>query len=251
MATMLRKNADSRHARPGADKPDSSQDVRSRVGLGRHRRDRPWRRRFRRLMAGLAVLLVALVLAPAVYVVVVTSSYRHGRTEVAPRSDAIVLGAGLRPGNRPSAFLERRLDAAVDLYRHGKVEGIFVSGDSSEYHDEVGVMRSYLLERDVPADAITVDMSGRDTYDSCWRARNVYGIDDAIVVTQEYHLPRAVYTCRRLGIDALGVGASGVAANPVMKLGYMAREIPADYQALWEVHVSRPTPDDVSPSAQD
>jgi vancomycin permeability regulator SanA len=218
--------------------------------LGRHRRDRPWQRRFRRLIAGLVVLVVVLAFAPAIWIVVGTGQYRQSRAEVQARSRALVLGAGLRPGNRPSAYLERRLDAAVDLYREGKVEGIFVSGDSTEFHDEVGVMRNYLLERDVPARAITVDTAGRDTYDSCWRAHYVYGIDDAIVVTQEYHLPRAVYTCRRLGIDALGVGASGDTVNPLMKLGYMAREIPADYQALWEVHVSRPTPDDVARSAQ-
>ncbi|MCC7075788.1 MAG: YdcF family protein [Acidimicrobiia bacterium] len=254
MATMLGRKSDARHARPEAGTAGlrgNGQGEKREPGMGRHRKNRPWRRRLRRVSIAVVAVVFALASAPAIWIVVGTRSARYTLADVPPRSTAIVLGAGLRPGNRPSPYLERRLDAAAHLYREGKVERILVSGDTSDFHDEAGVMRRHLIEKGVPAHDIVLDSAGRDTYDSCWRARHVYGVEEAVVVTQEYHLPRAVYTCREVGIDTVGVGASGEMSNPLTRLAYMAREIPADHQALWEVHVSKPTPRDVERSAQD
>jgi vancomycin permeability regulator SanA len=126
---------------------------------------------------------------------------------VPPAPAALVLGAQVYPDGTPSAFLAARLDLARQLYRAGKVRMILVSGDSTapEY-DEPGAMRSYLIAAGIPASDVIIDDAGIDTYRSCVRAREVFDVSDLIVVTQSYHLPRAVATCVRVGVNASGVG---------------------------------------------
>ena len=126
---------------------------------------------------------------------------------VPPAAAALVLGAQVHPDGTPSAFLAARLDLARQLYRAGKVKMILVSGDSvaTEYN-EPGAMRSYLIAAGIPASDVIIDDAGIDTYRSCVRAREVFGVSDLIVVTQSYHVPRAVATCVRVGVNASGVG---------------------------------------------
>ena len=120
---------------------------------------------------------------------------------------ALVLGAQVHPDGTPSAFLSARLDLATQLYRAGKVKLILVSGASTapEY-DEPQAMRSYLIDAGIPESQVIIDNAGIDTYSSCVRAREIFGVSDLIVVTQSYHLPRAVATCLRVGVNAYGVG---------------------------------------------
>ena len=120
---------------------------------------------------------------------------------------ALVLGAQVYPSGTPSPFLAARLELARRLLATGKVRVLLLSGDgAAPEHDEPAAMSAYLAARGVPADRIVLDRFGLDTYDSAYRARQVYGVGRLLVVTQAYHLPRAVATCRALGIDADGVG---------------------------------------------
>lgn len=122
---------------------------------------------------------------------------------------AIVFGAGLRQKNtEPSAILYDRVFTAVELYRAGKVRKLVMSGDnSSKDYDEPTVMKETAMELGVPAENIVLDYAGRRTYDTCYRAKEIFGIKRAVLVTQEFHLPRAVYLCNALGVESVGIKA--------------------------------------------
>lgn len=147
---------------------------------------------------------------------------------------AIVLGAKVKVDGSPSDILRDRLLTAIDLYRAGSVDKILVSGDDGQIeYDEVNAMRVYLLAAEVDPDDIFLDHAGFDTYDSMIRAVKVFGITKAIIVTQKYHLPRALYLANAFGIDA-----QGAAADRQHYLGitrYEARELLADVKAVFDV----------------
>lgn len=120
---------------------------------------------------------------------------------------ALILGASLK-GGKPNTSLEDRLLAGIDLYQAKKTKKLLVSGDnrSADYNEPMA-MKQFLVEKGIPEKDIVLDYAGRRTYDSCYRAKEIFDLASLIVVTQEYHLPRALYLCNRLGIDAVGVGA--------------------------------------------
>ncbi len=121
---------------------------------------------------------------------------------------ALVFGAGLARGSVPSPVLAQRLDAAIALWRQGKVQLVLVSGDQTKpFHHETRAMRRYLLEHGVPESAVQGDEAGLSTYDSCLRASTVFGAKRAILVTQRFHLTRALFIANSVGIDAWGVAA--------------------------------------------
>jgi SanA protein len=129
----------------------------------------------------------------------------HAR-DISARPVAIVLGAAVRPGGKPSDALRDRLEAALSLYRLGRVSQILVSGDGQQRsHDEVGVMRSYLQTHGVPESAVREDPLGLRTLDSMTRAKALFGVSRAVVCTQAFHLPRSLYLARASGIDAVGL----------------------------------------------
>ena len=119
---------------------------------------------------------------------------------------ALVLGARVWADGRPSRFLRERVVTGVRLYRRGLVDRIIVSGaqQDSSGHGEPAVMRRVAEAAGVPARDIVEDPLGVDTFSSCIRARDVYGVQSVIVATQEFHLPRAVWLCERLGLEAQG-----------------------------------------------
>ncbi|MCH7663297.1 MAG: YdcF family protein, partial [Chloroflexi bacterium] len=164
------------------------------------------KRHLRLLRAPIVVLFVlALVLGlPRAVTGVFASSRVKLAGEVAPSSVAIVFGAGLRRDGLPTSVLRDRVATAADLYLSGKVGELLMSGQSPE----PDVMREFALGLGVPAAAILLDNGGLRTYDSCYRAAQIFGIEEAILVTQGFHLPRALYVC-----DALGIPAQGVAAD--------------------------------------
>jgi SanA protein len=124
---------------------------------------------------------------------------------VPARTVAIVPGAQVWPEGQPSSILRDRLQAALELYRAGKVRRILVSGDHAQPgYDEVNVMRRWLRDRGVPDEAIFMDHAGLRTNDTMQRAARVFEVRDAIVCTQAFHLPRALYLARHAGIDAVG-----------------------------------------------
>lgn len=132
----------------------------------------------------------------------------------------VVLGAGIW-GDRPSPMLEDRLDTAVDLYQKGIVSKIIMSGDHGRNnYDEVNVMKQYAIDQGVPSSDIFMDHAGFSTYDSIYRAKEIFNADKAIIVTQEYHLYRALYIANKLGLEAYGVRA-----NPKQYYGQLFREL--------------------------
>jgi SanA protein len=142
----------------------------------------------------------------------------------APAPVALVFGAGLHEG-LPSPILAERLDAAVALFKAGKVERVLVSGDNSSdprYHDETLAMRRYLIGRGVPAERVLGDDFGVSTYDTCVRARTVFGVDRAVLVTQRFHLPRALFIANSIGLESDGVAADEGRTN---RSPYALREL--------------------------
>jgi SanA protein len=139
--------------------------------------------------------------------------------------------------------LRDRVATAVQLYSSGKVQKLLMSGDNRfvEYN-EPGAMRDYALELGVPDDDIVLDYAGRRTYDTCFRARHIFQVQSAILVTQTFHLPRALYVCNALGVPAVGVSADQRAYRRPARLFWNLRETVATLIALWEVHISRPLP---------
>lgn len=155
---------------------------------------------------------------------------------------ALVLGAQIYPDGTPSPYLKGRLDTAKRLYDAGKVRAILVSGDNGDDHyNEPDGMRNYLIRRGVPATKVIADYAGFDTYDSCVRAKRIFGAKELTVVTQGYHLPRAITTCRLVGLDAQGVGDySGRVRGQTWRYGQL-RELGANLKMVVDV-VTRRTP---------
>lgn len=160
------------------------------------------------VVAGLAVLALA---GPVVFVQARAADHMYTADDVPAMPVALVFGARVYEDGTPSQFLRARLDLAAELYAAGSVEVLLVTGDGRpDHHDEPAAMSRYLVEHGVPETAIVQDPAGFDTYDSCVRADEVYGVRELTVVTQSFHLARAVTTCRSVGIEAVGVGDTTV-----------------------------------------
>jgi len=120
----------------------------------------------------------------------------------------LVLGAGLRGNGTPSAILADRLDYAIDAYESGASDRLLMSGDHSRIdYDEVTAMKTYAIDRGIDPDAVFLDHAGFSTYESVYRARDIFCADRVLIVTQGYHLPRALYIAKALGIEAYGVAS--------------------------------------------
>ncbi|MCL8013501.1 vancomycin high temperature exclusion protein [Streptomyces sp. AS02] len=147
-----------------------------------------------------------LALLPATWMYVVTGDRLRTTADV-PRTDvAVVFGAGLWAGE-PSPYLAHRLDAAAELYRAGRVEVVLVTGDNSRKdYDEPDAMRTYLTRNGVPDSRIVSDYAGFDTWDSCVRAKKIFGVDEAVLISQGFHIRRAVALCEEAGVTSYGVG---------------------------------------------
>ncbi|MDQ5826274.1 MAG: YdcF family protein [Chloroflexota bacterium] len=138
---------------------------------------------------------------------------------------ALVFGAGLRPDGGPSAILEDRVATAADLYKAGKVDKLLMTGDNGDVdYNEVAAMLKAAVARGVPDDDIVLDYAGFNTWDSCYRAREVFSLKEATLVTQRFHLPRALHACNYLKVKAIGVIAD---RQPYNTFNNEVREIPA------------------------
>jgi SanA protein len=164
-------------------------------------------RRARRLLLGLALASLVAIGGANAYLLASTASRIHQTAaDVSPFPMAIVLGGHIN-GGQPSTELAARLVAARDLYRGRKVERIIVSGAAHGSYNEPDVMLRWLLRHGVPRDAIALDMLGTRTMATMARAAAVFGVREAVVCTQAYHLPRALFLARKAGIDAVGLAA--------------------------------------------
>jgi len=163
----------------------------------------------KRLLALFAGLLVVLIGGANLVVWLggrspVTQDPQH----VPSAQAALVLGAQVYPDGRPSAMLVDRVKAAEELYRAGRVRKLLLSGDHSRVdYDEVGTMRDMLLRDGIPARDVFEDHAGFDTWDSAQRARRVFAVHSVVVVTQGFHMARALFAARRAGLDATGFDA--------------------------------------------
>jgi SanA protein len=157
------------------------------------------------------------------------------------RSVAIVFGAGYWSSGALSDILRDRLDAAIELYRAGRVQKLLLSGDNRvvEYN-EPAKMREYALAQGIPDDDLVQDFAGRRTYDTCYRARDIFMVPDAILVTQRYHLPRTLATCQGLGIDSIGYVADRTPYVHIRR--YWTRETFALWRTWWDLLIWHPKP---------
>ncbi|MFE5072464.1 SanA/YdcF family protein [Streptomyces halstedii] len=170
----------------------------------------PRTRRGRRRLVRAVMLACVAALLPATWLHTVADARVRTTADAPAQQVAVVFGAGLWQG-RPSPYLAHRLDAAAELYRSGKVRVVLVTGDNSRVeYDEPDAMRTYLTEHGVPDGRIVSDYAGFDTWDSCVRAKKIFGVDRAVLVSQGFHIRRAIALCRSAGIDAYGVGVDAV-----------------------------------------
>ena len=189
-------------------------------------------------LLGLLVLVAARLL---------TGLYARGKVysaaAVPAQRVAIVFGAGLWRNGSPTPVLADRVTQAANLYFAGKVEKLLMSGDNRFVdYNEPEAMRQLALSLGVPDTAIVLDYAGRRTYDTCYRAKAIFRVDQAILVTQAFHMPRAIYLCNRLGVDSVGVESDLSVFRKSSLLYWNARELFATAAALWDVNIGHPVP---------
>lgn len=171
--------------------------------------------------------------------------YTQANLQAVPqRPVAVVFGAGYWPNSGAlSMVLKDRLDAALELYRAGRVQKLLFSGDNRFVdYNEPAKMLEYALSQGVPREAIVLDYAGRRTYDTCYRAHAIFQVSEATLVTNRYHLPRAIHTCRQLGVDALGYTADRQSYPRHDITWYWVREVAALWRAWWDLYIVRPIP---------
>lgn len=158
-----------------------------------------------------------------------------------PISDStiIVLGAGVKENGQPSDILIDRLETSLEVFNEGIGNNFILSGDHGrEDYNEVGAMKNYIKEYNIDEKLIFMDHAGFSTYDTMYRAKNIFKVDKAIIVTNEYHLPRALYIARKLGIEAYGVKSDK--RNYFFMDSYKKREILAKIKDYIYVNIIKP-----------
>ncbi|MFN2158664.1 MAG: vancomycin high temperature exclusion protein [Anaerolineales bacterium] len=197
----------------------------------------------------LLILLAALLVLVSAITLGRFATYSHAKGRIfnidnAPsKPAAIVFGAGLRRDGTPTSVLRDRVSTAVQLYKAGKISKILMSGDNRfNYYNEPGAMKEFAIDLGIPEEAIVLDYAGRRTYDTCYRARDIFGLREVILVTQNFHLPRALFTCNSLGVSAVGVSADSDFYRRRSQIFWNIREVPATIAAFWHIYISKPTP---------
>ena len=186
---------------------------------------------------------LVVILLPRLITAITAFSRTYSALTVPPARVAIVFGAGLWRDGSPTTVLRDRITTAAELYFSGKIQKILMSGDNSYIdYNEPGAMHDYAVSLGVPDEAIVLDYAGRRTYDTCYRAQAIFGVHEAILVTQKFHLPRALYTCRALGMEVVGVTSDRQAYRLASLAWWNLRELPATLTALLQLYVTHPLP---------
>jgi SanA protein len=160
-----------------------------------------------------------------------------------PPRIAVVFGAGVRASGRPSPALYDRILTAVELYRAGRVRKILMSGDNRvENYNEPTVMKETAVKMGVPPENVVEDFAGRRTFDTCVRAKEIFGVTRAVLVTQEFHLNRAIYLCEAVGVDSVGISADRRKYDDSTRRWWALRESFAIASAWFDVNILQPTP---------
>jgi SanA protein len=196
------------------------------------------------LVIAFAIIAIVLALPLALRTLVHVQANSRIYTDIGnvpPAPVALVLGAGLERDGSPTLALYDRVVIAVDLYKAGKVKKLLMSGDNRFInYNEPAAMKKLAVQLGVPAEDIVLDYAGRRTYDSCYRAKEIFEVKQVIIVTQRFHLDRSLFLC-----DAMGVPSAGVVADrrvyqtlPWWEL----REVLATVAAWWDVNIGHPVP---------
>jgi SanA protein len=190
----------------------------------------------------LGCLAVLLILLPRLITGAYASNRWYQQPEAPAERVAIIFGAGLRRDGTPTAMLRDRVLTGAELYFSGKVEKLLMSGDNRFVdYNEPEAMRQFALSVGVPDEDIVLDYAGRRTYDTCYRAKAIFGVENALLVTQGFHLPRAVFLCNMLGLNTSGVEAIHCYWNG-SPFVWDVREQFATIAAFLDLYVSAPLP---------
>ncbi|HUX80867.1 MAG TPA: ElyC/SanA/YdcF family protein [Candidatus Paceibacterota bacterium] len=178
-------------------------------------------------------VLVAGILFTNVLFYVASKPYIYSTPDTAPSAEvALIPGAALTAHQTPAPIFIDRVNTAIALYKAGQVSKILVSGDNGTLsHNEVNPVKRYLLSQGIPEQDIFLDHAGFNTYSSMYRARAIFGVTSALITSQAFHLPRAVFIARSLGMQAFGVRTN---TKHILFRNYI-REIFADEKALFDL----------------
>ena len=200
-------------------------------------------KKFLRFILVCACIALILLGISRVTMIITSRDNTYDLASVPAAQVALVPGAGITADDRPTLALQDRLDGAIELYQAGKVKKILMSGDNSSiYYNEPGAMANYAIDQGVPGSDIVLDYAGRRTYDTCYRAKEIFGLDSVIITTQKYHLPRMVFLCDQFGLNTYGV--------PVRQSEYLlnryifwnVREVFATLAAYLDIYLLKPEP---------
>jgi SanA protein len=191
----------------------------------------------------LSLFVIVGLLLPKLVVVIFAAPRIFNLEDVPQNRVAIVFGAGLLRDGSAGPVLSDRVETAVKLYQAGTVDKLLMSGDNRfvEYN-EPEAMRQYALDRGVPDDDIVLDYAGRRTYDTCYRAKHIFQVDSAILITQAFHIPRALFLCNWFDVESTGVEANNRYFLKRSRIYWNTRELFANFQAVWDVMVTKPLP---------
>ena len=183
------------------------------------------------------------IILPRLITLIYSVNRIYQKTNAPSKRLAIVFGAGLKRDGTPTTILRDRVETSASLYFDHKVENSLMSGAYRfEYYNEPEAMKQYAVSLGVPEDVIVLDYAGRRTYDTCYRAKAIFGAKEALLITQKFHLPRALFLCNGLGLEADGVEAN----NHHYWRGYLIiwniREQMATFGAFLDLYVSSPLP---------
>jgi len=199
----------------------------------------------RKMLIALLALIVAGVTAPLILCVVVharaNSRIYTEISHVPPAPVALVLGAGLWADGSPTPALRDRVATAVDLYSAGKVKKLLMTGDNRRVdYNEPAAMQTIALQLGVPSEDIVLDYAGRRTYDSCYRAKEIFEVKQIIIVTQRFHLDRSLFLCDAMGVPSVGVVADRRVYQTLP--WWELREVLATTAAWWDINIHHPVP---------
>jgi SanA protein len=189
--------------------------------------------------ATMMVLASIFLLVPIVFVYSGRKYVYAAPEDIEPTTYAIVFGAGVTENGTPSTALRDRLMTAQKLYEKGIIRKIIISGDNSEKnHYETDVMQTYLLNHNIPQGSIIIDPDGTRTYETCRNAKDDLEIDEALLISQGFHLPRAIFLCNALGVESSGFSATqrDYLYGNIFKI----REVFAIYRSLLDIYVIDP-----------
>ncbi|NOT06026.1 MAG: DUF218 domain-containing protein [Anaerolineales bacterium] len=196
-----------------------------------------------RLALIVSLFVLSGVFLPKLIVLLYASPRMFTVNDVPAEHVAIVFGAGLLRDGSAGPVLRDRVETAVQLYQQGKVNKLLMSGDNSVVeHNEPEAMRQYALAFGIPDEDIVLDYAGRRTYDTCYRANFIFQVDSAILVTQGFHLPRAIFLCNWFGVESVGVESNNNYFRKISRFYWNTRELFATVQAVWDVIVIKPVP---------